>query len=87
MVLSEIIRKAALEIDAEIKAVTQEGEIVGRDASSLFYCSNYTAPLHFDDDAGPGLCATSELDAGPHEYCFLNLAYPFYFGPRAGSVW
>lgn len=87
MVLSEIVRQAAPEIHTQIKAVTQEGERVGRDASTLYYCTNFTAPLHFDNDAGPGLCATLELDADPHEYCFLNLAYPFYFAPRAGSLW
>lgn len=87
LVFSEIIRVAAPEIHEQIYEVTRQGERVGKDASTLFYCTNYAAPLHFDDDTGPGLCATLEIDADPYEYCFLNLAYPFYFTPRAGSLW
>lgn len=87
LVFSETIRVAAPEIHRQIYEVTREGERVGKDSSTLYYCTNYTAPLHFDDDAGPGLCATLDIDADPYEYCFLNLAYPFYFAPRAGSIW
>ncbi|KAJ3521515.1 hypothetical protein NMY22_g12282 [Coprinellus aureogranulatus] len=87
LVFSILTREVAPDIHAQIAEACGAGEKVGSARSTSFYCKNYTAPLHQDDDVGPGLCATLDFDAEAYEYCFINMAYPFYFAPRAGSLW
>ncbi|KAH6876303.1 hypothetical protein BKA70DRAFT_1349446 [Coprinopsis sp. MPI-PUGE-AT-0042] len=59
----------------------------GEPLPPIFYCGNYTAPLHCDDDACPGLCAQLDLhaDSNYDEYAFVNLAYSCYFVCRENS--
>ena len=87
LTLVQTTRLVAPEIYELYRAATRDGEKVGLDASTLYYCSSYTAPLHIDDDATPGICAMLEFDGGPDDYCFVNLAYGIRFLPRANSLW
>ncbi|KAF6759482.1 hypothetical protein DFP72DRAFT_844208 [Ephemerocybe angulata] len=87
LILSEVARMTSPAVYRQIRAVTGEGEKIGLDSSTLYYCNNYTAAMHLDKDAGPGLCALVELEAELHDYTFINLGYDFYFAPRANSMW
>ncbi|KAJ3535716.1 hypothetical protein NMY22_g6363 [Coprinellus aureogranulatus] len=87
LVFSILARQVAPEIYSQIEDACDVGERVGTSRSTLYYCRNYAAPLHRDDDVGPGLCATLDFEAERYEYCFINMAYPFYFAPRPGSFW
>ncbi|KAH6876314.1 hypothetical protein BKA70DRAFT_1349453 [Coprinopsis sp. MPI-PUGE-AT-0042] len=70
-----------------LKEAGSIGERLGGTAATIFYCGNYTAPLHCDDDACPGLCAQLDLhaDSNYDEYAFVNLAYSCYFVCRENS--
>ena len=65
------------------------GERLGGTASTLYYCSNYTAPLHTDRDTTPGLCMQIDLraDHSKREYAFINMAYARYFVARENTFW
>jgi hypothetical protein len=65
------------------------GERLGASASTLFYCRNYTAPLHCDRDECPGLSAQLDLvvDAQQSEYSFINMTCGIYFVARVNSFW
>jgi hypothetical protein len=72
-----------------LKEAGAVGERLGGTAATIYYCGNYTAPLHCDNDACPGLCAQLDLNADSNndEYGFVNLAYGCYFVSRANSFW
>ncbi|TEB27681.1 hypothetical protein FA13DRAFT_1712396 [Coprinellus micaceus] len=87
LILLNVTRLVAPGLYAEIRDSTREGEKLGLDAATLYYCSSYAGPLHIDDDVTPGVCALLEREAGSDDYCFVNLAYGYRFAPRANSLW
>lgn len=87
LILSQTTRLVAPGIHRRIRDSTREGEKLGLDAATLYYCSSYAAPFHFDDDATPGVCALIDREAGKDDYCFVNLAYGYRFAARANSFW
>ncbi|KAH6905526.1 hypothetical protein BKA70DRAFT_1107821 [Coprinopsis sp. MPI-PUGE-AT-0042] len=88
-----ILMKAAkvysFELHKELEEAGSTGERLGKTASTVFYCGNYTAPLHYDDDECPGLCAQLDLNADSDydEYSFIYMAYGCYFVARENSFW
>lgn len=87
LILLQTTRLVAPGIHRQIRNSTREGEKLGLDAATLYYCSSYAAPFHIDDDVIPGVCALLEREAGKDDYCFVNLAYEYRFAPRANSFW
>ncbi|KAH6903664.1 hypothetical protein BKA70DRAFT_1110677, partial [Coprinopsis sp. MPI-PUGE-AT-0042] len=90
---SGIIMRAAKifcpSVYASLSEAGSVGERLGASASTLFYCGNYTAPLHRDNDECPGLCTQFDLtaDTSHYEYSFVNMAYSCYFVARENSFW
>ncbi|KAJ3505794.1 hypothetical protein NMY22_g17455 [Coprinellus aureogranulatus] len=95
LILDELARLIAPEVHTPLHAAGRGDERLGLDTGGvLYYCENYAAPLHLDQDAVPGLCANLGYRADPGDYCFINLGYRdaetlerFYFEPRTNSFW
>ncbi|KAL0567995.1 hypothetical protein V5O48_013997 [Marasmius crinis-equi] len=90
MMLSEV---AILFHPELVDALDKAGEAcdrVGLSGVSLFTCTNYSAPLHTDDDAARGLCCqlVKDIESNEYEeYGFCNLQYGYYISTRSNMVW
>ncbi|KAJ3505033.1 hypothetical protein NMY22_g17722 [Coprinellus aureogranulatus] len=87
LLLTEITRVVAFPVHEAVVKVCQTGERMGRDSLTMFYCNNYAAPVHIDDDAGTGLCAQLEVQVPDKEYSFFHYAYGKLFKSRTNCLW
>lgn len=73
----------------DLKDAADAAEKLGTTGTTLFYCENYTSPLHKDDDSVRGLCAQYRLNAQKEyrEYAFIYAEYGFYVVSQANSLW
>jgi hypothetical protein len=88
-ILMKTAQVFAPDVFQSLKEAGSIGERLGGTASTIFYCNNYTAPLHGDRDSTPGLCTQLDLNADheKYEYAFINMAYRCYFVARANTFW
>jgi hypothetical protein len=85
--LSSLARLLCNELHQQMEKLYSVGELLGEDCATLYYCSNYAAPLHLDQDVGPGLCATLLFSAKSTDHAFINMKYRLLFVPCQNSVW
>ena len=87
--LSELARILNFPLFSALQEATEAGDKLGISGATLYRCTNYTSPLHFEDDVVPGLCAQYELQARKedHEYAFIFADYGIYFVSKSNSLW
>ncbi|KAL0570460.1 hypothetical protein V5O48_011498 [Marasmius crinis-equi] len=84
---SEVYHK---DLVAELK---EKGDACGMKAIAgvnIYRCTNYTAPLHCDQDAAPSLCCQLEKRGTKEEwgeYGFCSLEYGYAFETRENTLW
>lgn len=89
MVLSEVARILDFPLFSALKEATDAGDKLGISGATLYRCTNYTSPLHCEDDIVHGLCAQYELQARKEhcEYAFIFADYGIYFVSKSNSLW
>jgi hypothetical protein len=74
--------------DLEAEATTNEGIRMGSTAASLFYCNDYLAKQHTDNDVGIGICAQLEkMCTDQYGYSFAYPEYGFYISTERNTAW
>ena len=61
MILSEAGCLILYTIFQQLETTTPSADHLGISGANVYYCNNYTSPLHRDNDAGAGLCAQYHL--------------------------
>ena len=87
MILNEVTRIIAPDIHANVLKEGKVGEFVGPDSLTLYYCKNYAAPLHIDNDASTGLCAQLRMEVNGLAYSFVHYSIKRIFHSRTNSIW
>lgn len=87
MILYETARSTHFKLCQDLKEATAETERLGTTGNSLYYCENFTSPIHCDHDAVRGLCAQYELQAEPKAYSFIYAQYGIYVVSQPNSLW
>ena len=89
MVLSEVARILDFPLFSALKEATDAGDKLGISGATLYRCTNYTSPLHCEDNIVHGLCAQYELQARKEhcEYAFIFADYGIYFVSKSNSLW
>ncbi|KDR65712.1 hypothetical protein GALMADRAFT_148477 [Galerina marginata CBS 339.88] len=89
MILSEAARIFSFDHFKALDKASNEGDRLGTSGATTYHCNNYTAPLHKDNDAVPGICSQYQLQARKDlkEYSFIYGDYRKYVVARTNSLW
>jgi hypothetical protein len=87
MILFETARSIHFGLCQDLKLVTADTERLGTTGASLYYCDNFTSPIHCDRDAARGFSAQYEVWAEPKAYSFIYVQSGLYFITQANSFW
>ncbi|KAF8074610.1 hypothetical protein FPV67DRAFT_1408693, partial [Lyophyllum atratum] len=91
LLLDEVARSVHPGISRRLRKHNDVVELLGTTGTTLYSCSNYTAPIHHDrDEEGlHGLCAQFYLQADERlqEYSFIYGEYRIFFVARGNSLW
>lgn len=87
MILYETARSTHFKLCQALKQITTDTERLGVTGTSLYYCDNFTSPIHRDKDAVRGLCAQYELRAEAKAYSFIYAEYGIYVVSQSNSFW
>ena len=61
---------------------------LGTNCVNMYYCSDYMAPIHPDEDIGVSLCSQLEKSGCPDEVLdFIYSHYGLYFETRSNMAW
>jgi hypothetical protein len=86
----EVIRPFHPEVADSLKTDTHYAEAarMGTMAANIFYCSNYLAYQHEDNDASPGICSQLVLDRiHADEWNFSYTEWGRYIVNEPNTVW
>jgi hypothetical protein len=91
---TDTLRTAAESIAPEVKkAIKKTDELtpqlnpLGSAGSNLYVCTDYTAPQHWDEDCGLGLCCQINKESSPEEFCFAYTQWGVYIETQNNAVW
>ncbi|KAF6741312.1 hypothetical protein DFP72DRAFT_834356, partial [Ephemerocybe angulata] len=87
LIISQVTRLVAFPIFENVRETGAIGERLGALAHTLYYCTNYVAPAHEDQDEGKGLCANLLKEGEKTDYAFFHLAYGLLFIAESNSLW
>ncbi|KAJ8076529.1 hypothetical protein PM082_000952 [Marasmius tenuissimus] len=90
MVLLAMAELCHPELVDNLKAAGEPCGMKGLGGINLFDCTNYTAPLHSDEDAVPSLCCQLEkygVEEADGEYGFCQADYGYAFPTRENTLW
>ena len=71
----------------EVLVEGEVGEPMGPDSLTMYYCKNYAAPLHFDNDVSTGLCLQLAMEVEGLSYSFVHYERRRVFKSRSNSLW
>lgn len=87
MILFETARSTHFQLCQDLKQTTVDAERLGTTGASLYYCDNFTSPIHRDRDAVRGLCAQYKHHAEPKAYSFIFMRHGLYMIAQSNCCW
>lgn len=88
--LIEIFAAHHPEIRQQFRKTTEEteGNILGKTASNIYYCHNYSSPLHKDKDIGLSSCIQlKKTGLQEDEWNFAYAEWGFYIVTEPNTAW
>nr|GAT46694.1 predicted protein [Mycena chlorophos] len=89
-VLEETVRSFAPDVVRELRQEYTNAalKLTGRTGMNTFYCSQYTSPMHPDEDGIWSLCCQLfKNTASPEEYGFAFAKWGFYIITEVNCIW